>query len=83
MTLLDEMGSLLQSSVAAEEIFAVVGASSKKLFANSHAGALYLFKSSRKILELATSWGDEDHSEKLFVPGACWSLRRGQPHWSE
>jgi diguanylate cyclase (GGDEF)-like protein/PAS domain S-box-containing protein len=83
MTLLNEMGSLLQSSVAAEEIFAVVGASSKKIFTNSHAGALFLFKSSRNVLELATSWGDEDHIEKQFVPGACWSLRRGQPHWSE
>ena len=83
MTLLNEMGSLLQSSAAAEEIFAVVGASSKKLFANSQAGALYLFKSSRNVLELAASWGEGDNNEKLFAPAACWSLRRGQPHWSQ
>jgi diguanylate cyclase (GGDEF)-like protein/PAS domain S-box-containing protein len=83
MTLLNEMGSLLQSSAAAEEVFSVVGASSKKLFTNSQAGALYLFKSSRNILELAASWGDGDNNEKLFAPAACWSLRRGQPHWSQ
>lgn len=82
MTVLNEMGSLLQSSAAAEEVFAVVGASSKKLFVNSQAGALYLFKSSRNVLELSTSWGDGDNHEKLFAPAACWSLRRGQPHWS-
>ena len=83
MTLLNEMGSLLQSSAAAEEVFAVVGASSKKLFTNSQAGALYLFKSSRNVLELATAWGEGDNNEKLFAPTACWSLRRGQPHWSQ
>jgi diguanylate cyclase (GGDEF)-like protein/PAS domain S-box-containing protein len=83
MTLLNEMGSLLQSSAAAEEVFAVVGASSKKLFTNSQAGALYLFKSSRNVLELATAWGEGDNNEKLFTPAACWSLRRGQPHWSQ
>ena len=83
MTLLNEMGSLLQSSAAAEEIFSVVGASSKKLFINSQAGALYLFKSSRNILELAASWGEGDKNEKPFAPAACWSLRRGQPHWSQ
>ncbi len=83
MTLLNEMGGLLQSSAAAEEVFAVVGASSKKLFTNSQAGALYLFKSSRNVLELAAVWGDGDHNEKLFAPAACWSLRRGQPHWSQ
>jgi diguanylate cyclase (GGDEF)-like protein/PAS domain S-box-containing protein len=83
MTLLNEMGSLLQSSAAAEEVFSVVGACSKKLFTNSRAGALYLFKSSRNVLELAASWGDGDKNEKLFAPAACWSLRRGQPHWSQ
>jgi diguanylate cyclase (GGDEF)-like protein/PAS domain S-box-containing protein len=83
MTLLNEMGSLLQSSAAAEEVFSVVGASSKKLFTNSQAGVLYLFKSSRNVLELAASWGDGDKNEKLFAPAACWSLRRGQPHWSQ
>jgi len=83
MTLLNEMGSLLQSSAAAEEIFSVVGASAKKLFINSQAGALYLFKSSRNILELAASWGEGDKNEKPFAPAACWSLRRGQPHWSQ
>src|SRR3984957_1035826 len=83
MTALNELGSLLQSSATVDEVFAVVGSAGKKLFATSVGGALYLFKSSRNQLEWSASWGIADNSEKVFAPSACWSLRRGQPHWSE
>jgi diguanylate cyclase (GGDEF)-like protein/PAS domain S-box-containing protein len=82
MTLLIEMGNLLQSSSTAEDVFGVVAKSAKQLFAGSRGGALFLFKSSRNVLELASSWGEGAQLEKIFVPSACWSLRRGQPHWS-
>jgi diguanylate cyclase (GGDEF)-like protein/PAS domain S-box-containing protein len=83
MTALNELGSLLQSSATVDEVFAVVGSSGKKLFLTSLGGALYLFKSSRNLLECSASWGIADNREKIFAPSACWSLRRGQPHWSE
>jgi diguanylate cyclase (GGDEF)-like protein/PAS domain S-box-containing protein len=83
MTALNELGSLLQSSATVDEVFAVVGSLGKKLFVTSLGGALYLFKSSRNLLEWSASWGIADNSEKIFAPTACWSLRRGQPHWSE
>ena len=83
MTALNELGSLLQSSATVDEVFAVVGSAGKKLFATSVGGALYLFKSSRNLLEWSASWGIADSSEKIFAPSACWSLRRGLPHWSE
>ena len=83
MTDLNELGSLLQSSATVDEVFAVVGSSGKKLFLTSLGGALYLFKSSRNLLECSASWGIADNNEKIFAPSACWSLRRGQPHWSE
>ena len=83
MTDLNELGSLLQSSATVDEVFAVVGSSGKKLFLTSLGGALYLFKSSRNLLECSASWGIADNNEKIFGPSACWSLRRGQPHWSE
>jgi diguanylate cyclase (GGDEF)-like protein/PAS domain S-box-containing protein len=83
MTALNELGSLLQSSATVDEVFAVVGSAGKRLFATSVGGALYLFKSSRNLLEWSASWGIADNSEKIFAPSACWSLRRGQPHWSE
>ena len=83
MAALNELGSLLQSSATVDEVFAVIGLSGKKLFVSSLAGALYLFKSSRNLLELSASWGIADSSEKIFAPSACWCLRRGQPHWSQ
>jgi diguanylate cyclase (GGDEF)-like protein/PAS domain S-box-containing protein len=83
MTALNEVGGLLQSSATVDEVFAVVGSSGKKLFVTSQGGALYLFKSSRNLLELSASWGIADTREKTFPPSACWSLRRGQPHWSQ
>lgn len=83
MTTLNELGGLLQSSATVDEVFAVVGSAGKKLFATSVGGALYLFKSSRNLLECSASWGIADNSERIFAPSACWSLRRGQPHWSE
>jgi len=83
MTTLNELGSLLQSCATVDEVFAVVGSSGKKLFVTSLGGALYLFKFSRNLLEWSASWGIADHGEKIFPPSACWSLRLGQPHWSE
>jgi diguanylate cyclase (GGDEF)-like protein len=55
----------------------------QKLFPDAPSGALYLFKSSRNLIEAAVRWGDTCGSEPTFLPDACWSLRRGQPHWSE
>src|SRR6202035_5986469 len=38
--------------------------------------------SSRDLIVEAAQWGDSDVLTLTFPPGACWSLRRGQPHWS-
>jgi diguanylate cyclase (GGDEF)-like protein/PAS domain S-box-containing protein len=83
MTLLNEMGDLLQCSPTSAEAHAVIGHISGKLFSASTAGALFIFKSSRNLLEVVTRWGESDVSDQLFAPGACWGLRRGQPSWSE
>ncbi|HXM62558.1 MAG TPA: diguanylate cyclase [Terriglobales bacterium] len=83
MTLLNEMGSMLECSGAIKEACAVVADSAQKLFPEASAGTLYLFKSSRNLIEAAVRWGKTDIVEPTFLPEACWSLRRGQPHWSE
>jgi diguanylate cyclase (GGDEF)-like protein/PAS domain S-box-containing protein len=83
MTLLNEMGALLECSGAVKEACAVVASSMQKLFPEAPVGALYLFKSSRNVVEAATRWGKTTISESTFPPDACWSLRRGRPHWSE
>jgi len=83
MTLLSEMGDLLECCGTTQEACAVVAQSVQKLLPEALAGTLYLFKSSRNQVEAAVRWGSTCVSEALFAPEACWSLRRGQPHWNE
>src|SRR3984957_12795710 len=81
-SLLNEMGSLLWSWGAVEEASAVVANSVQKLFPAALSGGLYLFRSSRDLMEAAVRWGQKDVLAPTFPPDSCWSLRRGQPHWS-
>ncbi len=81
-TLLNEMGSLLACCGTVTEASAVVANSVQKLFPAAPSGALYLFRSSRDILEAGVRWGERDLLAPTFPPDACWSLRRGQPYWS-
>lgn len=83
MTLINEMGDLLQCCSTSEEAYGVVAQSARKIFPHATAGALYVFKASRSALDLSASWGHPCASEPLFAPDACWALRRGQPNWSE
>jgi diguanylate cyclase (GGDEF)-like protein/PAS domain S-box-containing protein len=83
MTLLSEMGDLLQCCVGAEEAYVVIAQSVKKLLPAATAGILYVFKSSRNAVEAAAIWGNSRASEPIFAPEMCWALRRGQPHWSD
>jgi diguanylate cyclase (GGDEF)-like protein len=82
MTLLNEMGSLLASSASVEEAASVVTNSVQKLFPDAAVGALYLFRSSRDLVEAAVRWGEQDALTPTFPPDACWSLRLGKPYWS-
>ena len=81
-TLLNEMGSLLACSGTVKEASAVVANSVQKLFPEAPSGALYLFRSSRDLIEAADRWGNRDALAPTFPPEACWSLRHGHPHWS-
>jgi diguanylate cyclase (GGDEF)-like protein/PAS domain S-box-containing protein len=83
MTLLNEMGDLLQCCESRQEAFGVVERSARKLFSASTAGALFVFNASRNAAEAAASWGNRYASEQAFSSDACWALRRGQAHWSE
>ena len=83
MALLSEMGDLLECCGTTQEACAVVARSVNKLLPEAVSGTLYLFKSSRNLVEMAIRWGTPGSSEALFSPDACWSLRRGQPHWND
>lgn len=83
MTTLNEMGFLLESSANVPDASAVVADSVQKLFPEAPSGTLYLFKSSRNLLESASRWGTTGLSEPTFLSDTCCSVRRSQPHWSE
>src|SRR5262249_5342780 len=83
MTLLTEMGDLLQGCGTMQEAFGVVTQSLRKLFSASTAGAVFILKSSRDSAESKVAWGRQPVSEPFFAPDECWALRRGQPHWNE
>ena len=82
MTSLNEMGAMLASSGSVKEACTVVANSMQKLFPESASGALYLFRSSRDLLEAAIRWQNSKGLAATFLPDACWALRRGQPYWS-
>jgi diguanylate cyclase (GGDEF)-like protein/PAS domain S-box-containing protein len=81
-TALNEMGSLLACSGTVKEASEVIANSVSKLFPGAASGALYLFRSSRDLVEASVRWGKKDSLAPTFLPDACWSLRRGLPHWS-
>ncbi|MGA8142507.1 MAG: diguanylate cyclase [Candidatus Acidiferrales bacterium] len=82
MTLLNQMSDLLQCCASLDEAHAVVGQSSQKLFPSASSGTLFVFRSSRNVLEAMTAWGASHRSDLTFEPEACWALRRGQPQWN-
>ena len=83
MSLLNDMGGLLQCCGNMQEAFAVVAQSARKLFSASTGGAVFVFGPSREALEATAMWGDGFASEPVISPADCWALRRGQPYWSE
>jgi len=83
MTLLNELSGLLQCCGAMQEAFGTVTPSLRKLFSASTSGLLFIFRPTRDAADAKVTWGQKPVSEGTFAPAECWSLRRGQPHWSE
>ena len=74
---LSQMTNLLQSCLSAEEASEVISRSARHLFPNE-AGTLYVFKSSRNLLEVAAEWGEATDKAAPFSVQQCWALRQGQ-----
>lgn len=75
MTLLGELGDLLQICRTAEEAWSVVGQIGPQLF--PAAGALALLNAARTQLEVVTSWGVPPIVRRYGLDD-CWALRRGR-----
>ena len=68
MTLLNEMGPLLECSATVKGACAVAANSVQRLFPEALSGALYLFKSSRNLVEAAPRW---DTKAPPRTPPSC------------
>jgi diguanylate cyclase (GGDEF)-like protein len=76
-TQLSQMSSLLHACFALEEASRIIAHFARQLFPE-YTGALYVFRSSRNLLEVAATWGEEEGNEPMFGPQECWGLRQGQ-----
>ncbi len=79
VTLLNELGDLLQGCLSLQDLYDVVGMMAPRLFPNE-SGALYVQNASRKLVEANAVWGEPIGSEMVFAPDNCWALRRGRIH---
>lgn len=78
--LLNEMGDLLQSCLAVEDAYAVVGQFAEKLFSR-YSGVFYVLNNQGRVFEAVASWGNLNPTlEPSFTPESCWTLRRGRTH---
>jgi diguanylate cyclase (GGDEF)-like protein/PAS domain S-box-containing protein len=78
VTLLNEMGDLLQSCVDLDEVSKVIRKYVRQLFPGQ-SGAVSVIAPSRNLLEMVATWG-EIPGEGAFGPQDCWALRRGRVH---
>ena len=79
MSLLAQMGELLESCQSLDEAYAVVARIAEPLFAGD-AGAMYSLVSSGTAAEAVARWGTPPPTRSVFHPTDCWALRRGRLH---
>lgn len=77
--LLSDMGELLQSCVAPDEVYEVFAEFGGRLFPGV-SGAVFLPAAQGNVWQAVTTWGDEQASARAFATEDCWALRRGRPH---
>lgn len=82
MALLGEMSQMFQVCSNLEEAYRVASGQLSVLFPNNP-GALYLFRSSRNVLERVAEWNDTAGCQDFFAPDDCWALRRGKLHMAD
>lgn len=71
---------LLQACHSSAEAYAIIAKKFQKLLPGV-SGALYVFKSSRNILDRVIEWNaPEEFFSAFFRPDECWALRMGKIH---
>ncbi|HEV2617164.1 MAG TPA: diguanylate cyclase [Candidatus Acidoferrales bacterium] len=79
MNLVQQLNTLLQTCLTAEEAHPVLEQSLAKLFP-AGSGALFERNNSVNLLEASIKWGESRLADTVFEPEDCWALRRGHVH---
>lgn len=77
IALLSEMGELLQTCLTLDEAYTVIDHTLQQLF-NEESGALCVLDDNKNLVDTMVVWGEGSTGERVFAPGDCWALRRGQ-----
>jgi len=78
ITLISELGSLLQACTSREEVFRLIPERLRRLFPGA-SGCISLLSDSRNRVESVAEWG-VCPTDNIFSPQQCWALRRGCTH---
>ena len=76
---ISEFADLLQACQVSEEVYQVFEVYCPRILVGRD-GALYMINSSKLAVEAVAGWALSGLSEPVFVPEACWALRRSRPH---
>jgi diguanylate cyclase (GGDEF)-like protein/PAS domain S-box-containing protein len=79
ITLLNEMGDLLQACHTLEEAYAGVGQYMPLMFPDG-SGALFVYHEKKNAVEAAVHWGESPPGATAFSRDECWALRKGREH---
>lgn len=77
LTLLSEMGDMLQSCASAAEAHGVLGNFLQQIFPED-AGALSIIDGGSKLLKVVVVWGGIPITQEVFPKEECWALRTGR-----
>ncbi|HEY5556001.1 diguanylate cyclase [Acetobacterium sp.] len=79
ISLLNEMGELLQGAQCLDEIYALSAQFNQRIFPDMQ-GALCLVCPSNNLVEEVIRWGESVFSERFFEKSDCRALRSRRPH---
>lgn len=79
MNFVQQLSTLLQTCLTADEAHRVLDQSLPKLFP-AGTGAMFEWNTSVNLLEATVKWGQPALSEAVFTPEECWALRSGRVH---
>jgi diguanylate cyclase (GGDEF)-like protein len=77
--LLNEVGDLLQSCRVDQDVYAILERYAGELFPGL-CGGMYILRKPQNMLESVVNWGEVIFGDAVFMPEACWGMRRGRAH---